>query len=97
MTVQPGSCRRRSARLIAHGSPQWVLLGLLHEVRSPSWTPDGAAAVLLDQVDSCEAMRLARDRLRHIEPYRPTLVQARALATLNLAIHRLEDQRGTAD
>lgn len=93
-TVAPralATCPRRSARLIPAGSPQWVLLHLIRETLNPGWTPSAAADHLLEHVESCHAMRVARARLRQVDSQRATLLQARALATLNLAINRFED------
>lgn len=94
-TQRLATCPRTSARRIPAGSPQWVLLHLVRDALSPAWTPAVAAERLLDHVESREAMRLARIRLQQVGANRATLVQARALATLNLAINRFEDSHPT--
>ena len=92
----PTSTQRRSARLIPADSPQWVVVHALREALSPAWTPDTAADHLLERVGGCEVLRLARLRLRRLGAQRMTVLQARALATLNLAITRREDAYATS-
>jgi hypothetical protein len=95
---------RRIARLVPAQSPPWVLLHVVREVRDPAWTPAAAARRIRERVQDPGALRLARARLRVLGGERVTLSQARALATLNLAISDLEagqdepeDRRGARD
>jgi hypothetical protein len=84
--------KRRVARLVPAQSPQWVLLQVMREVLDPSWAPGVSALRVLEQVHDPQALRHARARLRLASRERTTLSQARALATLNLAINRLDDE-----
>lgn len=81
----------RSVRLIPAGSPQWVILRVLREALDPEWAPASAAAGLVDRVPDPFVVRRARADLRKATSTRTSVRGARAVATLNLAISRLED------
>ncbi|MEU0313296.1 hypothetical protein [Nocardioides sp. NPDC006273] len=85
-----GPSQRRIARLLPAGSPQWTLLKVMREVRTPSWTPQSSAVRLANQVGDGRALREARVRLRLATIERATITELRALATLNLAINHFE-------
>ena len=85
--------QRRVARLVRAGSPQWVLLQVVRDVLSPAWAPASSALRLVSQVRDPGVLRQARALLRLAPGERITLIQARALATLNLAITHLDDAR----
>ena len=82
--------QRRVARLLPAGSPQWALLTVMREVRTPSWTPLSSAVRVANQVGDGRALREARARLRLASIERASLAELRALATLNLAISHSE-------
>lgn len=82
--------QRRVARLLPAGSPQWALLTVMREVRTPSWTPLSSAVRVANQVGDVRALREARARLRLASIERASLAELRALATLNLAISHYE-------
>ena len=84
----------RSVRVIPACSPQWVVLFVMREALCPDWAPASAAARLLDHVRDPYVLRHARGRLQKVIGERTTLHEARAVATLNLAIGRLGDTRG---
>lgn len=83
--------RRRVARLVPAQTPQWVLLLVMREVRTPAWAPEPVAQRLLAKVRSPDTVRLARVLLRRASRERVTLSQVRALATLDLAIGHLDE------
>lgn len=85
-----GPSHRRIARLLPAGSPQWTLLKVMREVRTPSWTPQSSAVRLANEVGDGRALRNARVRLRLAGIERTTMTELRALATLNLAINHCE-------
>lgn len=91
--VQPGPVgSRRIARLVPARSAQAVLMHVVREARAPDWSPSTAAGRIEDYVrGELTALLQARSRLRAITEHKPTLVQARAIATLNMAIHRVLD------
>jgi len=68
-----------------------VVLHLLRDVLDPSWAPGPAADRLATRVHDAEVLRHARARLRGVTAQRTTVWQARALATLNMAITKVED------
>jgi len=82
---------RRSVRVIPACSPQWAVLYVMREALRPEWAPAPAAARLLDHVHDPFVLRHARGRLQKVIGEHATLHEARAVATLNLAIGRLED------
>lgn len=85
--------QRRVARLVPAGSPHWVLLQVVRDVLSPAWLPTASALRLVSQVRDPRVLRQARALLRSAPGERITLIQERALATLNLAITHLDDAR----
>lgn len=74
-------------------SPQWVVVWTLRSVLDPGWVPEAAAAGLIEQVPEAEVLRRALAQLRSVTRQRSTVRQARAIATLNLALE-LAGQRG---
>lgn len=82
--------QRRIARLLPAGSPQWALLTVMREARTPSWMPLSSAVRVANQVGDVRALREARARLRLASIERASLAELRALATLNLAISHHE-------
>jgi hypothetical protein len=83
--------QRRVARRVPNQSPQRTLQLVMHEVMQASWQPAVAAARVLAHVHDLHVLRVVRARVRLAGLDRATLSQARALATLNLAITQLED------
>jgi hypothetical protein len=82
----------RRVRLIPARSSQWVVLYVMRDALHPDRIPASTAArLLLDQVPDPVVLRHARARLRNIISEHATVPEARAVATLNLAIARLED------
>ncbi|MGW7684035.1 hypothetical protein ACWGID_25060 [Kribbella sp. NPDC054772] len=63
----------------------------MRDAQGPEWTPASAADRLIDRVPDPRVLRHARAHLRTIAGKRVTIHRLRAVATLNLAIHRLED------
>lgn len=82
--------QRRVARRVPAGSPQWVLLQVVRDVLSPAWAPASSALRLVREVRDPRVLRQARALLRLTPGERITLIQARVLATLNLAIKHLD-------
>jgi hypothetical protein len=65
---------------------------VLRTAMRPDWAPWHASAVAVTHAGGDLALlRQARLRLRQSTRFRTTLAEARALATVNLAISRLED------
>jgi hypothetical protein len=86
---------RRAARLAAPGSVDAVLVLVIHEVLAPSWTAAMAAQTVLEQVGgNSSALRSARNQIRKGLHDPITVSQARALATLNVAIAEAEGSGG---
>lgn len=84
--------QRRVARRVPAQSPQAVLLAVVRDALEPHWSPTESAQRLRTEVSSeVGVLRQARVRLRAATTERITVSQARALATLNLAIHHGED------
>jgi hypothetical protein len=83
---------RRMARRVPVRSAQSALVLVMREVMKAAWQPATAAARLLNEVPDLAVLRLARSRVRIASLERATVFQARALATLNLAITELEDR-----
>lgn len=77
---------RAFRRLVPARSPQWVVVWVLRSALAPDWTPTVAAAALVDRIPDPVVLRDARRRLRSVTRHRSTVHQARALATLNLAL-----------
>jgi hypothetical protein len=79
------------ARRIAPRSTQGVLLRVVREVLDPQWSLGPAARALAEHVGSdLEPLRAARVHLLAATLDRATLTQAKALATLNVAILEIE-------
>ncbi|HET9649018.1 MAG TPA: hypothetical protein VFP34_12435 [Microlunatus sp.] len=76
-------------------SPEWVIANVMDLVREPSWCPASAARMVCQQIDDEAELRRARLWLRMTVAERMTLSQARALATLNVAINSAEDASAT--
>lgn len=72
-------------------SPQWVIVQVLRDALEPNWTPMSAATHLVDRAPDPHMLRHTRARLRVTASRRTTVHRLRALATLSLAISRLED------
>ena len=87
--------QHRTARLVPSRSVQAVLARVIRDVLAPGWTPPRAARHLVEGFeDDAPLLRRARSRLRAAATAdRMTRVQARALATLDLAI---DDVQGRA-
>jgi hypothetical protein len=81
----------RHVRLIPARSPQWVVLYVMREALHPEWIPASTTARLLDLVPDLLVLRHARARLRNVSSGHATVPEERAVASLNLAIARLED------
>lgn len=89
---------RRVARTVPAGTTEAVLLHVLREALDPGWTPLGAAHRLLERVHGdLRALRVARARLAAAANGGITVSQARALATLNIAIADLEEREDGTD
>ncbi|MFF0342746.1 hypothetical protein [Kribbella sp. NPDC004875] len=80
----------RSLRLLPAQSPEWVIVQVMRDAQGPEWTPASAADRLVDRIPDPRVLRHARAHLRTIAGRRVTIHRLRAVATLNLAIHRLE-------
>jgi hypothetical protein len=87
--------QRRVARRVPNQSPQRTLQLVMHEAMQASWQPAAAAARVLAHVQDLHVLRVVRARVRLAGLDRATLSQARALATLNMAITQLEDGADT--
>lgn len=86
---------RRIARLVPPGTSQAVVLKAVRNALLVGWAPTAAARTLLEYVDGDTALlRQARLRLRSTAIGRPTLVRARAIASLNIAIATLDEEAG---
>jgi hypothetical protein len=79
-------------RVVPAGTSSAVVVQLIRTAMRPSWSPSDASEVVLQHAHGDLALlRQARLRLRQATRFRTTLAEARALATVNLAISRLED------
>jgi len=67
-----------------------VLLKVVRDVLSPAWAPASSALQLVREVRDPRVLRQARALLRLTPGERITLIHARVLATLNLAITHLD-------
>ena len=87
---------RRLARTIPGGTSAAVVVHLIRTAMHPGWTPAAASASAVTYAQGDLALlRLTRLRLRQSTRFRSTLAEARALATVNLAISSLEDEVST--
>lgn len=78
-----GGTRRR---MVPARSPQWVVVWVLRSVVDPDWMPASAAAELVERIPDPAVLRRAHAQLRSVTRHRSTVRQARAIATLNLAL-----------
>ncbi len=82
---------RRVAHLVPAGTSAAVVVHLIRTVMDPAWSPVDAAADVAEHVRGDVALlRQARLRLLQCTRFRSTVAEARALATVNLAIGSLE-------
>ncbi len=87
---------RRVVQVVPAGTSSEVVVHLIRAAIDPDWRPSDASAVVIDHVAGDVALlRQARVRLLQCTRFRTTLAEARALATVNLAISSLEETRGT--
>jgi hypothetical protein len=88
--------RYDDVRFAAPRSHQRVLLHVVREVLSTDWSVQLAALEVVDLVeDDVDVLRRARTQLTRIDMGQVTIVQLRAMATLNLAIATLEERTGS--
>jgi hypothetical protein len=74
-------------------SPQWVVVWVLRSAVDPDWIPASAAAELVERIPDPTVLRRARVQLRSVTRHRSTVRQARAIATVNLALDLAAEQR----
>jgi hypothetical protein len=78
--------------MVPGGTSTAVVVHLIRTALHPAWSPSDASAVVVKHAHGDVALlRQARLRLRQSTRFRTTLAEARALATVNLAISSLED------
>lgn len=88
---RPGPARRAAPPAEPPRSLAAVLRRVVRASLSSTWSPVAAAETLTSgDVPDVVVLRIARARLRQLDGERPTLVGARSIATLNMAIARLE-------
>lgn len=76
-------------------SPKGVVLRVVRSAMSADWAPYAAAEELVAYVDGdVQLLEVARARVQACVLNTSTVMQARALATLNVAITRVRQQRG---
>lgn len=84
----------RSVRRVAPRTTRGVLMRVLRDVRDPGWSLATAAQALVGQVDGDLApLRSARIHLLVASLDHRTLADARALATIEVAIAEVEAQQ----
>jgi hypothetical protein len=84
---------RRVVQMVPAGTSAAVVVHLIRIVMDPDWSPAQAAADVAEHVRGDVALlRQARLRLLQCTRFRSTLAEARALATVNLAITSLEER-----
>lgn len=82
--------------MIPAGTSSAVVVHLIRMAMHPAWSPSDASAVVVEHAHGDLALlRQARLRLWQCTQFRTTLAEARALATVNLAISSLEDALGS--
>lgn len=89
--------RRRVVQLVPARTPEWVLIRVLRDARTDTWRPIPSAHRLLGDITDGRVLRRARSLLRRAGEGRMSPAQARALATLNVAVGLLEDREADAD
>ena len=94
VTAVPSQRTRTSPGLPAR-SPKGVVLRVVRSAMSADWAPFSAAEELVRYVDGeVQLLEVARARIQACVSSTSTVIQARALATLNVAINRVNEQRG---
>jgi hypothetical protein len=84
---------RRLVRTVPGGTSAALVVHLIRTAMQPGWTPAAASTAVVTYAQGDLALlRLTRLRLRQSTRFRSTLAEARALATVNLAISSLEDE-----
>lgn len=79
-------------------TPKGVVLRVVRSAMAADWRPFDAAASLLGYVDgNIRLLEVARARVLACVSGSPTVVQARALATLNVALGRARADREEPD
>ena len=76
-------------------SAKGVVLRVVRSALADCWAPHEAAEELVSYVDGeVRLLEIARARIHSCVGPTATVVQARTLATLNVAINRVREQRG---
>jgi hypothetical protein len=83
---------QRVSRVVPDGTSSAVVVHLMRTAMHPDWSPSDASTVVVEHArGDLVLLRQARLRLRQSTRFSSTLAEARALATVNLAISSLED------
>lgn len=89
-----GSLPERPCLPLPTRSPKGVVLRVVRSAMSADWAPYSAAEELVRYVDGeGQLLEVARARIEACIVSSATLMQARALATLKVAINLLPEQR----
>ena len=76
-------------------SPKGVVLRVVRSAMAADWAPFAAADELVTYVDGdVRLLEVAQSRIQACSSGTTTVMQARALATLNVAITRVHEQGG---
>ena len=92
---RPQAQRRATGAPLPAPSPKGVVLRVVRSAMAEEWTPFAAADDLVSYVDDdVRLLEIARARIHACVLDSSTVMQARALATLNVAITKVREQQG---